>query len=309
MQKNTAGKWIVFAYGLPDHASDGQPITGDAAQITGSIYIDGVVNAIDDTNPTELGGGYYAFDITAAEANGDNLVIVPASSTGSVQVIGVPGAVWTRPPNFEALGIESGGAISTLNGHTAQTSDHTAGIADIPTVAEFNARTLLAGSYFDPAADTVANVTLVATTTVATDAEADIAALDAKIDTAQLDLDKLTGTDGATLATSQANYAPAKAGDNMGSVTSNLELGPSEVNAEVVDVLKADTVAEMAQQAPPTTPTLEEAIMYLYMALVHEGTVTSSLKTFSNNAGTVIWKKALSDDTTTYTEAESATGP
>jgi hypothetical protein len=45
-------------------------------------------------------------------------------------------------------------------------------LADIPTVAEFNARTLVASAYFDPAADTVANVTTVATVTnaVTTDA-------------------------------------------------------------------------------------------------------------------------------------------
>lgn len=44
-------------------------------------------------------------------------------------------------------------------------TDMSADIADIPTVAEFNARTLAAASYFDPAADTVANVTTVATLT------------------------------------------------------------------------------------------------------------------------------------------------
>ena len=38
-------------------------------------------------------------------------------------------------------------------------------IKDIPTVAEFEARTIAAASYFDPAADTVANVTAVGTTT------------------------------------------------------------------------------------------------------------------------------------------------
>ncbi len=42
-----------------------------------------------------------------------------------------------------------------------------------------------------------------------------LSAHDSKLDTAQSDLDKLTGADGATLATSQPNYAPAKAGDNM----------------------------------------------------------------------------------------------
>lgn len=36
-----------------------------------------------------------------------------------------------------------------------------------------------------------------------------------QIDTAQADLDLITGADGATLATAQGNYAPAKAGDNM----------------------------------------------------------------------------------------------
>ncbi len=56
----------------------------------------------------------------------------------------------------------TGGAVdtvTTLTGHTAQTADHTAGIADIPTVSEFNARTILSADYFDPALDTVALVT------------------------------------------------------------------------------------------------------------------------------------------------------
>jgi len=70
--------------------------------------------------------------------------------------------------------------VTTLTGHTAQTADHTAGIADIPTVSEFNARTIVAANYFDPAADAVANVTLCATTTTNTDVTAlnDIAATD-----------------------------------------------------------------------------------------------------------------------------------
>lgn len=42
-----------------------------------------------------------------------------------------------------------------------------------------------------------------------------LAAHDGKLDTAQLDLDTLTGADGVTLATAQANYAPSKAGDDM----------------------------------------------------------------------------------------------
>lgn len=95
MIKNTAGqKWIVFAFNRTSNA----PITGDAANITASLRLDGgAANPIDDTNPTELSGGYYAFDLTAAETNADLIVIIPVSATADVLVIGVPGAVWTEP--------------------------------------------------------------------------------------------------------------------------------------------------------------------------------------------------------------------
>ena len=92
-------------------------------------------------------------------------------------------------------------------------------------------------------------------------------------------------------------------------ITALNDLSASNVNTEVSDVLKTDTIAEMAQQAPPTTPTFQEAVMYLYMALTHRIDITATLKEFHNNAGTVIWKKTLSDDSTTYTEAESVSGP
>ena len=81
---------------------------------------------------------------------------------------------------------------------------------------------------FDPASDTVANVTTVASVSgnvtvgtiaanavsasaLATDAVTEIQsglATSAALATAQADLDTLTGTDGVTLATSQPNYAP-----------------------------------------------------------------------------------------------------
>lgn len=130
--------------------------------------------------------------------------------------------------------------LTTYTGDTPQTADHTSAIADIPTVSEFNARTIPSADYFDPAADAVANVTLVATTTTNTDMRGtnsallaadinltagavdnvtlvattttntdmrgtDSAATATALATAQLDLDTITGSDGATLATSQPN--------------------------------------------------------------------------------------------------------
>jgi hypothetical protein len=112
LQKNTAGKWVVFAFDITDNTAK----TGDAAQITANVRIDGgAANAVDDTNPTELEDGYYIFDITAAECNGDQVLITPASSTSNIQVIGVPGSIWTSAPNYNLLGIESDGDLTKVN--------------------------------------------------------------------------------------------------------------------------------------------------------------------------------------------------
>lgn len=92
MQKNKAGKWVVYAYGTTTDL----PVTGDAANITADVHIDGgSANAVDDTNPAELGNGYYVFDIIADESDGDLLLINAVSSTGNVRVIGKPETLFT----------------------------------------------------------------------------------------------------------------------------------------------------------------------------------------------------------------------
>lgn len=95
MQKNVAGqKWIVFAFGRTSNS----PVTGDALNITANLRLDcGAANPVDDTNPHELSGGYYYFNLADVETNADMIVIIPVSATPDVIVIGVPGAVWTEP--------------------------------------------------------------------------------------------------------------------------------------------------------------------------------------------------------------------
>lgn len=130
-QKNTAGKWIVFAW----TTADGLPKTGDAANITANVRIDGgAANAVDDTNPTELEDGYYIFDITAAEFNGDNILICPASSTSGVQVIGVPGALWTRPANFPLLSIDANGKVLLQATQTGVTIPTVTDLTNLPAI-------------------------------------------------------------------------------------------------------------------------------------------------------------------------------
>ncbi len=158
LQKNVAGqKWRVFAFNKTTNA----PVTGDAANITAKIAKDwAAAAATNDVNPTEVEDGYYLFDLTQAESNADALDLYPESSTADVQVIGVPGTIFTTVlqtgDSFGRLGAPGGASVS-------------ADLADVPTVAEFNARTLAAAAYFDPAVDTVANVTTVGTTTTNTD--------------------------------------------------------------------------------------------------------------------------------------------
>jgi hypothetical protein len=112
VQKNVASqKWVCFAFDETTNTA----VTGDAANITAKISADGAAGvATNDTNPTEIEDGYYVFDLTQAETNADLLLLLPESSTANTQVIGVPGTVWTRPPNFSALGIEADGDLSKV---------------------------------------------------------------------------------------------------------------------------------------------------------------------------------------------------
>ncbi len=115
MFKNVASqKFTVFAFADAGHATldAGEPVTGDAANITCKVEQDddGIQSATNDVNPTEVEDGQYRFDLTQAESNGDKLTFYPESSTAGVQVVGVPSSVlYTRPQYFPDLGIESDG--------------------------------------------------------------------------------------------------------------------------------------------------------------------------------------------------------
>jgi hypothetical protein len=130
-------------------------------------------------------------------------------------------------------------------------------------------------------------------------------------DVTGLNGDAMRGTDSAALASvcTEARLAELDAANLPTDISSLNDISTADVNAQVVDVLKTDTIAEMGQAIPPTTPTFEEAVMYLYMALTKAGDVDASTMEFYNNAGTVIWKKTLADDGSNYTETKGASGP
>ena len=103
--------------------------------------------------------------------------------------------------DIDAAGIRTAVGLGSANLDTQ--------LADLPTVAEFNARTLVAADYFDPAADAVANVTLVGTVTTMTD-WADGGRLDLLLDRLITELDTATGEPGQG-----APAASAKRGDKI----------------------------------------------------------------------------------------------
>ncbi len=83
---------------------------------------------------------------------------------------------------------------------------------------------------------------------------------------------------------------------------------PAQVNAQMVDVLTVDTIAELTQGIPAATPTLVAAIMLGYMALRNKLDVDSNFKEVHDDAGTLIFKKALTDAGSVYSEAKAESG-
>jgi hypothetical protein len=102
--------------------------------------------------------------------------------------------------------------------------------------------------------------------------------------------------------------------DVPGLIAALNNLSAANVNAEVVDVLKTDTITEPSQAIPPTTgvATMEDALRYLYFALTNrvDSDTTANFLEFWNRAeGAVQWKKAISDDGSIFTEDTGESGP
>lgn len=88
------------------------------------------------------------------------------------------------------------------------------------------------------------------------------------------------------------------------------DVSAAEVNAEVADVIKTDTISEMSQGAPPGSPTLQQAVNYLYKAWRNKNmTDSSTIEIYDDAGSTVLFKSPISDDGTDFTKGEYVTGP
>ena len=155
-------------------------------------------------------------------------------------------------------------------------------IDDVPTTAEFEARSIAAASYFDPAADTVANVTTVAT---------------------------LTGHTAQT-GDSYARLGAPNAASVAADIAALNDLSAAEVNAEVDTALGTTTQTLPGQGDPTVTPTIVQMVGYLYKQWRNKSTQTDTLNELYADDGTTVDQKfSIAESAATTTKGEVGTGP
>ena len=103
----------------------------------------------------------------------------------------------------------------------------------------------------------------------------------------------------------QAGGSPAETDDIIG--TETLTCNGSDVVAKF-DPTK-DTVAEHAQVVPSKTPTYEDLFAAWWAGFRNGRTTTSTEDKFENDAGTVIFKRTVSDDGSVFTAGKLLVGP
>lgn len=161
-----ATAYIIYV-GLEDQANAGL-FKSNPTLASGDFKVskDGgsLANLTDLPTVTPASGKMVKITLTATEMTADNVTVVCSDAAGAEWydlIINIA----TAANQIDDIKTETA-AILEDTGTTLP-----AAIADVPTVAEFEARTLPAASYFDPAADTVVNVTNVAmVNALATDA-------------------------------------------------------------------------------------------------------------------------------------------
>jgi len=184
----------------------------------------------------------------------------------------------------------------------------------------------------DPGADTTTIYQSVVTDAAGTNVAADIIAI--KAQTAAIETDTaeigaagagltninlpnqtmdITGNITGNLSGSVGSVTGAVgsvAGNVDGSVGSLAAQAKADVNAEVVDALATDTYAEPGQATPGATTTIAVKLGYLYKAWRNKSTQTATEYNLYNDDTTTVGQKAtVSDDATTATKGEVATGP
>lgn len=246
--------------------------------------------------PTNITAGTITTvtNLTNAPTAGDLTATMKASVTGAVPTVGaVADGVWD-----EAIAGHLG-AGSTGNALDAAGSAGDPWSTAIPGAYGAGTAGKILGDNINAPIGTVDTVVDSIKTVVDNIHDTDLPA--AKTDTAavKVQTDKLAFT--------VANQVDANV---LGQA--NIDFGAlqkASVNAEVADVLKVDTVAEMSQAAPPASPTILEILNHLYRRLRNKVTDDgSNIKVYNDAKDTVLFKAAVADNGSTFSKDKYESG-
>jgi hypothetical protein len=268
-------------------AADGTDFTS-----TVTVYVTGdngtqTLGSVGSGVCTHEGNGYHSYAPAQAETNYDHIAFTFIGTGAISSTLQLYTSYPQTGDSYARLGAPAGASVS-------------ADIADVPTVGEFNARTLLAADYFDPAADTVANVTTVGTCTTNTD---------------------MRGTDSAALA---SNYTATRAGyldniNNSALQTTTAQTGDSYAyilanqanwltatgfsTHSAGDVMTTVMTESYSTDGAAATPA---QALYLTMQALTEFSISSTTTTIKKLDGSTTAATLTHDDATNATNATRA---
>ena len=325
MKKNVASQVIGVQMIT---AADGTAFTGT---VTVVITVDGgTQSASGGTGPTHEGNGFHSYVPTQAETNGDHVAF---TFTGTGAIPATVQVYTTFPQTGDTYALANGATgfvaidtvVDSILGQTGTTGVVIAAAQTVATVTTLTNLPAITANWLTDAgiAATALNgkgdwnvgktgYTLTATTGLGNQTANITGNLSGSVGSVTGAVGSVTGAVGSVAGNVDGSTASVTGavGSVTGSVGSLGATAKTDVNAEVLDVLNADTFAEPGQGAPGATVSLAAKIGFLYKAWRNKSTQTATTYSlFNDDTTTVDHKATVSDDATTATKGEVATGP
>lgn len=102
---------------------------------------------------------------------------------------------------------------------------------------------------------------------------------------------------------STVNLGASQTGVTIGTVNALGTSALASVLTQIRTALGTDTIPELSS-IPSATPTINQALMIMFMGLRNKHTATGTQEKIYNNAGTVISTASVTDDGTTYSKEQ-----
>lgn len=294
LRPTTAGRKLDVSAGGEaglDWANIGSPTTAQNLSAT-NIDVDQVVASVSGSVASVTGnvGGNVVGSVASVTGN------VGGNVTGSVGSVALDGITSTSMAASAVTEIQTGLATSAALATVQADTD------DIQT----RLPAALVSGRMDSSVGAMATDVLTSTALAAsavTEIQTGLATSSA-LATLQTSVDDIPTN--AELATALAAADDAV----LAAIAALNNLSAATVKTQVVDALNVDTYAQPAQGTPPATATLARKLSDLHKWARNRVDSTASQVSFYNDdAATVDHKATLSDDGTTFTRGEVATGP